>query len=109
MVPVANAQVGWSTVPIEGAVGVTGAALINTLEDGSEVQVFDPVTVKVTVPAGMLLNVAVVPEPAIVVPTGSSVTVQLSEGNPLRATLPVATEQDGWVTVPIRGAEGVEG
>jgi hypothetical protein len=31
------------------------------------------------------------------------------EGNPLRATLPVATEQVGWVIVPTEGAEGVAG
>jgi hypothetical protein len=31
------------------------------------------------------------------------------EGNPLRATLPVATEQVGCVIVPIEGAVGVAG
>jgi hypothetical protein len=31
------------------------------------------------------------------------------EGNPLRATLPVATEQVGWVIVPTVGTEGVAG
>jgi hypothetical protein len=31
------------------------------------------------------------------------------EGNPLRATLPVATEQVGCVIVPIEGTVGVAG
>jgi hypothetical protein len=31
------------------------------------------------------------------------------DGNPLNATLPVATEHVGWVTVPAAGAVGVTG
>ena len=36
-------------------------------------------------------------------------TVQLPEGNPFNATLPVARAQDGCVMVPIAGATGVTG
>ena len=43
--PVANAQVGCVIVPIAGAVGVTGCALITTLPDAGEKQPLALVTV----------------------------------------------------------------
>ena len=35
--------------------------------------------------------------------------VQLPEGRLFNTTLPVATVQLGWVTVPVMGADGVTG
>ena len=49
------------------------------------------------------------PEPAKVVDPTDSVTVQAPSGNPLRATLPVATAQVGWVIKPTIGATGGTG
>ena len=55
-------------------------------------------------------KLVVVPDPVTVAPPGVAVTVQLPEaGSPLRATVPVATAQVGWVMVPTTGAEGVAG
>jgi len=51
-----------------------------------------------------------VPVPVVVVPPGVLVRVQLPvEGSPFNTTLPVATEQVGWVIVPIVGAVGDDG
>ena len=53
------------------------------------------------------LKVAVVPVPVWVAPPGDTVIVQVpDEGNPLNATLPVATAQVGWVIAPTIGAVG---
>ena len=35
--------------------------------------------------------------------------VQFPEGNPVKTTLPIATEHVGWVIVPTVGAAGVSG
>ena len=69
------------------------------------------VTVKVYV-AGPVrpLKVAIVagPAPVMIEPPGAAVTVHAPvAGSPLKATLPVAVEQVGWVMVPTLGAEGV--
>ncbi len=54
--------------------------------------------------------VILVPVPLVVAPPGLAVRVQIPDtGNPLRATLPVAKPQVGWVIVPTRGAVGVGG
>jgi hypothetical protein len=54
--------------------------------------------------------VVVVPDPVVVVPPGVLVKVQLPvAGKPPNTTLPVATEQVGWVIVPMVGALGVAG
>ena len=45
--PVPVAQVGWVIVPMTGAVGVGGWALIVTLPDGDDVHPLAAVTVKV--------------------------------------------------------------
>ena len=46
----------------------------------------------------------------MVVDPTDSVTVQVPDaGNPLKATLPVAVVQVGWVMVPTTGADGVAG
>jgi hypothetical protein len=52
--------------------------------------------------------VVLVPVPVVVVPPGVRVKVQLPvAGKPFKITLPVATEQVGWVIVPTVGAVGV--
>ena len=51
-----------------------------------------------------------VPDPVVVVPPGVLVKVQLPvAGKPLKTTLPVATEQVGWVITPTTGAVGEAG
>ena len=48
--------------------------------------------------------------PVVVDPPGVRVSVHVPlDGNPLNATLPVATVHVGWVIVPITGAVGFEG
>lgn len=51
-----------------------------------------------------------VPVPVVVTFPGVRVRVQVPlEGKPLKATLPVARAQVGWVMVPATGAVGVAG
>jgi len=58
----------------------------------------------------MAETVVVVPDPVELAPPGLLLRVQVPvEGNPLRATLPVATKQVGWVMAPVTGAVGVTG
>ena len=67
-------------------------------------------TVKVQVPAVSPVMVVEAPVPAVVVPPGFRVSVQVPwAGNPFRTTLPVAREQVGCVMVPATGAPGVSG
>ena len=47
--------------------------------------------------------------PVVVIPPGIRVRVHEPVGNPLKLTLPVATEQVGWVIPPMPGAFGVGG
>ena len=55
------------------------------------------------------VTVPVVPLP-VKEPEGEPVTVHVPEaGRPLKATLPVARAQVGWVMVPITGALGAPG
>ena len=50
------------------------------------------------------------PVPVMVEPPGVAVTVQVpDDGSPLKATLPVAVVQVGWVMAPTTGADGVAG
>ena len=54
--------------------------------------------------------VVLVPVPVVVVPPGERVSVHVPEaGKPDKTTLPVGTEQVGWVTVPTVGMAGVTG
>jgi hypothetical protein len=108
--PVAVAHVGWVIKPTAGADGGIGTALTIAFADATDVHVDNPsVTVKVYVFAARPMKVAVAPDPISVVDPTVSVTVHAPTGNPLRATLPVAVAQVGWVIVPITGAAGVAG
>jgi hypothetical protein len=89
--PVATVQVGWVMVPITGAVGVIGLALMTTVADAAEVHPEAFVTVKVYMPDGILVTVVLAPVPEVVVPPGVLVNVHVPvAGNPLKTTLPVA-------------------
>jgi len=91
-------------------VGTSGWVLIVALVDGAEVHPEDiNVTVNVYVLADNPEKVAVGEEPVMVAPPGIAVTVHDDDGNPLKATLPVAVEQVGCVIVPTIGADGVTG
>ena len=106
--PVAVAQVGCVIVPTIGASGVAGWVLMVALVEATEVQPTELVTVNVYVPAARPVNVVEVVDPVFVAPP-VAVTVQLPEGRPLRATLPVAVAQVGCVIVPTIGVSGVAG
>jgi hypothetical protein len=106
--PVAVAQVGCVIVPMIGASGVAGWVFIVALVEATEVQPTELVTVNVYVPAARLVNVVEAVDPVFVAPP-VAVIVQLPEGRPLRATLPVAVAQVGCVMVPTIGASGVAG
>jgi hypothetical protein len=79
------------------------------VDETVDVQPASLVTVKVYVPAVKPVKVAVVPEPVCVAPPGEAVIVQVPDGSPLIATLPVASVHVGCVTVPRIGAVGVAG
>ena len=69
---------------------------MTTFPEATEVHPKSLVTVKVYVPAAIPDIVVVVPVPAVVVPPGFLVRVQVPEaGKPLNATLPAATVQVG--------------
>lgn len=109
--PMATAHVGCVIVPTVGVDGVGGCVFIATPFDDPEVHPSAFVTVKVYVlPAGNPDIVVDVPDPVLVVPPGDLVMVHVpEEGSPLIKTLPVGTEQVGWVIAPMLGAEGVTG
>jgi len=84
--------------------------LITALAEDIDVQPAELVTVNVYVPVAIPDTVVVVPVPEVVTEPGVLVTVHVPvAGRPLRATLPVATPQVGWVIMPITGAVGVTG
>jgi hypothetical protein len=85
-----------------GAVGVTGCALITIFAEAKEVHPVALVTVYVYVPAVNPEIVYDVPEPAI----APGLRIHVPAGKPFNITLPVATEQVGWVIVPAIGAFG---
>ena len=103
--PVDTAQVGWVMAPTVGAVGETGATLMTTFAETTEVHPAALVTVKLWVPAASDEIVALFPEPA----TAPGLMIQLPAGKPFSTTLPVATAQEGWVMTPTIGAAGVAG
>ena len=79
--------------------------MITTLADAGDIHPVALVTVKLYVPAASPEMVLVTVLPAI----APGLMVQLPVGRPLNSTLPVATEQVGWVIVPTVGANGVAG
>lgn len=93
--------------PITGAAGPPEGSLITASPEAAEVHPWD-VTAKVYVPGVRPVTVVVVPEPVRVVPD-EIVSVQSPAGNPLKATLPVAVWQVGWVISPITGGAGADG
>jgi len=94
--PVARRQVGGDTAPVEGAVGVGGCSLITKLSEAGEIHPDELATVKVKVPAGIVVAVYVVPVPINAMSIGKQVKVQVpAEGNPLKATLPVDVVHEG--------------
>jgi hypothetical protein len=96
-------------VPIMGANGVAGCALITTLAEAAEIHPEALVTVKVYVPAASDEMVELVPVP-VVVPPGFLVSVHVPvAGSPFRTMLPVVRAQVGCVIVPSIGAVGAEG
>jgi uncharacterized protein YbjT (DUF2867 family) len=103
--PVATAQVGCVIMPTVGAEGVTGCVLITTFAVAGDVHPTELVTVNEYVPAANPETVLLAPVPAI----APGFIVQVPVGNPVSITLPVATEQVGWVIVLKVGADGVTG
>ena len=83
-------------MPITGAAGVAGCALITTSADDTEVHPAAFATVKVYVPAAKPDIVVLVPDPFVITPPGLRVSVQVPvNGMSLKITLPVATVQVG--------------
>lgn len=79
-----------------GAAGTGNGALIVTVPVAADVQPEALVTVKVYDPDGISARVVVVPEPVLVIPPGSLVSVHMPvDGNPLNPTLPVVMAQVG--------------
>jgi len=103
--PVATEQVGCDMVPITGAEGVAGCALISTFADKAEVQPAALVTVKECVPDDRPVTIVEEVDPDI----EPGLIIQFPAGRLLSTTLPVATEHEGCVIAPIIGAEGVSG
>lgn len=106
--PVEVPHVGWVIVPMTGAEGVSGWALITTLDDRPETQPSALVTVKLYVPGTRPETEVLDPVPVTVLPPGVTVTVHSPvAGRLFRMTLPVGSEHDGCVTVPGIGAGGL--
>jgi hypothetical protein len=105
--PVVTLQVGWVIIPGIGAEGTDGRAFITMFADATEVQPARD-TVNVYVPGPIPETVAVVPVPVVRTLPGERVRVQVpAAGNPFNTTLPVVTEQVGWVITPADGAVGI--
>jgi len=89
--PVDTLSDGCVIIPITGAVGVGGCALITAGPDASEVHPEAMVTVNVNIPAGIPEIVALPPVPEVIVPPGVLITDQAPvAGSPFRTALPVA-------------------
>lgn len=95
---------------IIGVAGVIGCVLIDTFRELIEVHPRSFATVKVYVPGVSQVTVVLIPIPLVTITPGVLIKVQVPVvGKPFRITFPVATEQVGWVIVPIVGAAGVKG
>ena len=103
--PVARAQVGCVIVPTIGAEGAAGTASMTISAEAGDMHPEALVTVKLYVPVTSPEMVVVAPIPVIV----PGLIVHVPAGKLLSMTLPVFTEQVGWVIEPIAGAAGVKG
>lgn len=88
MLPVDVEQVGCVILPITGAGDDAGGSFTTAFADDGEVHPCD-VTVKVYVPGERFVKVVVVPDPLRVSLPGEILSLQLPDGNPLKAMLPV--------------------
>jgi hypothetical protein len=75
--PIAREHVGWVTVPMDGAAGVSGGAFITMFADGEEVHPAALVTVQAYVPGASPEMVELVPVPVVVIPPGFLVNVHV--------------------------------
>lgn len=107
--PVDILHEGWVMVPITGAPGMSGPWMITTGAEAPDGQPDSFVTVKVNVPAGMPVIIAVLPEPSVTTFPGVRVTLHGPGGRPVSWTVPVGELQEGWVIVPGTGGEGITG
>ena len=98
-VPVASMHVGWVMLPTSATAGAPGASWMTTSVDGDEVNPAAFVTVKLYVPVARSVTFVLVPVPVI----APGLIVQLPAGKPFNTTLPVVTEQVGWLIVPTVG------
>lgn len=105
MFPVDVEHVGWVILPITGAEGDPGGSFITAFAEAGEVHPC-AVTVNVYVPGDRLVTLAVVPDPFCVAFPGEILIVQLPDGSPLKAMLPVEVWHVGWVIFPMTGAAG---
>lgn len=92
-------------MPTVGANGVAGCVLITTFAVAADIHPTELVTVKEYVPVANPETVLLAPVLAI----APGLIVQFPAGNPVISTLPVATEQVGWVMVLKVGVDGVTG
>ena len=108
--PVEKVHVGWEIVPITGADGASGTALITIFDEEVEVHPDALVTVYVYVPGASPAMVVLVPVPVAVAPPGFLIKVQVPGAVRLfNTTLPVGTAQVGCVIFPATGADGEAG
>lgn len=92
-------------MPITGAVGAVGIALMTTLPDALDTHPVALVTVNMYVPVARPDIVTVAPVPV----NAPGLIVQVPAGKPVSITLPVVTVHVGCVIVPATGAVGVAG
>lgn len=83
-------------VPMNGAGGVTGCALMTTWAEAGDTHPAALATVKVYVPGGIADTVRVVPVPLMGTLDGKRVSVHVpTSGSPLSSTVPVDSAQVG--------------
>jgi hypothetical protein len=94
--PVDKVHVGCVTIPITGAVGVEGCAVMTTFADDTDIQLLSLVTVKELVPVERPEMVVLVPVPVVITAPGVRINLHVPlSGNPFNTTLPVPVEHVG--------------